>query len=621
MNFAVLRFQKIKTMAALAAMAGHWDRSRETINADPNREVRFLVGPDVAAEVQRRLPEKRRKDATLAIEGVLSATGEYYRPSDPGRAGYYEKDRLDDFVDASMRWARNQFGDNLASAVLHLDEITPHIQLIVVPLTRRGTLSARDLFGPQQMREYQTSYGKALAPLGIARGRPGSTATHEHISRYYEAVNDSLEPVELTVADRAILIGGGTPETIFKLQAQAGEVRRAKQATTRADSDAHKAAIAAMRGTELLKEEQAAHKATQNRLRAIALDELLPKLGYKPDPARPLDGWIGPAGALDTGKSSGKPNQFRFKDTGKGGRGAIDLVKQCEGYDYAGAVGWLAIHVDAVGAVATAASNAEEHAQITVNEAKLHPPPLLKLSSAEADRAAIAGWLTETQALPRPLVTSLIKGNYIGAVRAREKLIAAFPLVPAAALGTTAKPIGYALFGANPGDTFAATRGERGVWGFNIGKPEGAGQDARVFVRTPLEAIALRALSERQHGLLPDLERPGRRLVSFVAVGGGSPKDIKALIELSRGAELFDGFGSEVADQSPRRVLKEEAEDAKLVLKRLSIWADLVREQIRGVLQLWQLIRKIGLDAFLERRAGQNELGFKGRGGNGGLSS
>lgn len=76
MSFAILRFEKIKSMAGLAGMSSHWNRSRDTPNADPKAPegaVSFLIGEDPVAEVQRRLPEKRRKDAVLCMEGMLSA--------------------------------------------------------------------------------------------------------------------------------------------------------------------------------------------------------------------------------------------------------------------------------------------------------------------------------------------------------------------------------------------------------------------------------------------------------------------------------------------------------------------------------------------------------------------
>jgi hypothetical protein len=52
----------------------------------------------------------------------------------------------------------------------------------------------------------QTSYGEAMAPLGIRRGEPGSIATHAEARQFYGAVNASKglpERVKLPPAPKA----------------------------------------------------------------------------------------------------------------------------------------------------------------------------------------------------------------------------------------------------------------------------------------------------------------------------------------------------------------------------------------------------------------------------------
>jgi hypothetical protein len=94
---------------------------------------------------------------------------------------------------ASLAWARRQWPDQLASAVLHLDEQTPHLHLLVVPRLKQGDsgwkLNSKALFDRQRLTEMQTTYAKALEHLGIRRGEPGSDAVHSEVKQFYGAVN------------------------------------------------------------------------------------------------------------------------------------------------------------------------------------------------------------------------------------------------------------------------------------------------------------------------------------------------------------------------------------------------------------------------------------------------
>jgi hypothetical protein len=50
-------------------------------------------------------------------------------------------------------------------------------------------LNSKALFDRERLRELQTGYGEALAPLGIRRGEPGSQAVHSEVRQFYGAVN------------------------------------------------------------------------------------------------------------------------------------------------------------------------------------------------------------------------------------------------------------------------------------------------------------------------------------------------------------------------------------------------------------------------------------------------
>lgn len=75
---------------------------------------------------------------------------------------------------------------------MHLDEQTVHAHLLVVPRVRSAVdawqLNSKALFDRARLRELQTSYGEAMAPLGIRRGEPGSKARHSEVAQFYGAV-------------------------------------------------------------------------------------------------------------------------------------------------------------------------------------------------------------------------------------------------------------------------------------------------------------------------------------------------------------------------------------------------------------------------------------------------
>ena len=67
-------------------------------------------------------------------------------------------------------------------------------------------LNRKALFDRERLRDLQSGYGEALAPLGVRRGEPGSQAEHWEVRQFYGAVNASkslAEHVKLPPAPKA----------------------------------------------------------------------------------------------------------------------------------------------------------------------------------------------------------------------------------------------------------------------------------------------------------------------------------------------------------------------------------------------------------------------------------
>lgn len=195
-NFAILRTEKLKTIQDVAGSGSHVFRLRDTPNADPARksENKILVGGEsnlLHQVVQNRIETggtkaRVRKDSVRAIEFMLTASPEWFEKASP--------QKLKQWQDANVEWLKGRYGEaNVVSAVLHMDETTPHIHAHVVPITKDGRLSAKEFIGgtKHRLQELQTDYAKAMKGFGLERGSEKSIAKHQDVKTYYKYVNDA----------------------------------------------------------------------------------------------------------------------------------------------------------------------------------------------------------------------------------------------------------------------------------------------------------------------------------------------------------------------------------------------------------------------------------------------
>ena len=176
-------------MGSVAASLKHCYRERETLNADPertpyNRDVVGTTSTDQAmGKLRERLPEKRRKDAVLAVEYMMGASPEWWETA--------TKAQKTEFFDCSVAWLQDKYGkDNVIAATIHKDELTPHLSAYVVPITEDGRLCAKDfLGGKSRLSQDQTTYAECVQHLGLQRGIEGSKATHQRVKAHYQLVN------------------------------------------------------------------------------------------------------------------------------------------------------------------------------------------------------------------------------------------------------------------------------------------------------------------------------------------------------------------------------------------------------------------------------------------------
>lgn len=202
MSYAILRVEKCKSLAAVGSRAAHNLRAGERAapHADPGKRKRNVIeaGADtvagIVAATEARLASagKFRKDAVRAVEVLLTASPEFFTSRKPADLNAWHK--------ASMDWLRQTWGtDNIVSCVLHLDERTPHLQALVVPIHQGKLRAAHWLDGPSKLATLQDSYAKAVEGVQLRRGRRSSPAEHVPLRSFYDLAKRIATAVQKAV--------------------------------------------------------------------------------------------------------------------------------------------------------------------------------------------------------------------------------------------------------------------------------------------------------------------------------------------------------------------------------------------------------------------------------------
>jgi len=208
LNYCILRTEKLTSFGSIAGSAKHTFREIPTPNADASRtHLNWTSGARTSAEVcaaiMAALPAKRRKDAVLCIEYLVTASPEWFQ-STPQKAHR-------DYFNGAIAWLRQRHdAANVVCLNVQLDEKSPHLVAYVVPLTSDCRLSAKDFLGGRaKLSAMQTDFWSTVGrPAGLDRGMEGSTAKHTTAKQYSAVLarNPVLEqpaPPVPTLADRA----------------------------------------------------------------------------------------------------------------------------------------------------------------------------------------------------------------------------------------------------------------------------------------------------------------------------------------------------------------------------------------------------------------------------------
>ena len=147
------------------------DKSRTHLNYHTlPHEKKYLAFID--KRIKELVPKRKIKDdAVLITSFILGSDKEFF-------AGITPETQKQFFDDCTEFFAERYGKENVVSAVMHLDESTPHLHFNLMPVTG-GRLCAKELFDRTALRELQTDFYEVVGKkYGLKRGKEGSTAKH-----------------------------------------------------------------------------------------------------------------------------------------------------------------------------------------------------------------------------------------------------------------------------------------------------------------------------------------------------------------------------------------------------------------------------------------------------------
>lgn len=562
---AICRIKKLKSGGEIAASESHTKRSRDTPNADLTKFNERFVGSPITSErtleqeVFDRIGDnggkKIRSDAVLCVEMLLTASPEYFRPDDQGKAGKWEAEQLEAWKDKVREWLQRCYDDRVVRAELHLDEATPHIHVYLVPLDQQGKLNCKSFFGDRKkLSQLQDSYAGAVESLGLERGIKGSRATHTDIKDYYAAVMKepdlSLTPDEThhQLADRQrVLKENGDLERTAR--ALAHEKELLQQRIRDLETEVHQQQQAASKW-------QQKYRAQVDQLREIPLTQVAIELGLDPDP-KDKRKWSDEDHTINiTGSKF-----YDFKDM-RGGGGAIDLVMQMERLNFSAAVEWLKNRFGEAEVVQTVNKQVER----TVDEHPREPftPPELQ----EDQWQQVRDYLTGTRKLPGALVDRLHEAGllyadeYGNAVFLRRSF--AGEVTGAALRGTVGKNNSFK--GLAPG-----TR-RTGGWFMIRGNQDEADDDATekvVVCESPIDALSYVTL------------HPSKQSTLYLSTDGVGSVPVE---ELRQTPQVVLAMDNDPAGEAMAERLRKELPQSERHTPVAKDW----NEELQRHLQQWQ---------------------------------
>lgn len=157
-----------------------------------------------------------RKDAVKFLSLILSGTHDQIMKINQSAELYIP------WIRANEAFLQEEFGkENIVKLELHRDEKTPHFHAIVVPLTRDGRLSAKEVVGDRnKLKAFQDRYAEKMKVFGLERGEENSKNNHVTTKEFYDELEKTRKEVENLDLDRIQLIPAAQKTEMIKRYAK-----------------------------------------------------------------------------------------------------------------------------------------------------------------------------------------------------------------------------------------------------------------------------------------------------------------------------------------------------------------------------------------------------------------
>ena len=184
---AILRFAKYKG-PEISRIEAHNERTKETYASNPDVDTArskqnfHLVTPErkYRAEAERQIAQagcRTRSDSVRVVEVLFTASHDFFKGKSNGEIRAF-------FEECMAFLAQRQAPATYLSAVVHMDEKTPHMHLSFVPLTADGRLSAKEIVGNRQkLTQWQDAFWEHMVQKypDLERGESASKTGRTHI--------------------------------------------------------------------------------------------------------------------------------------------------------------------------------------------------------------------------------------------------------------------------------------------------------------------------------------------------------------------------------------------------------------------------------------------------------
>ena len=233
---AILRFEKHKGHPA-GPLEAHHERKKEQYASNPDIDTSrskynfHIVKPDGRYYhfIQSRIEQARcrtRKDSTRFVDTLITASPEFFKGKSPKEIAAYFQRAADFLIDRVGR-------ENIVSAMVHMDEKTPHLHLVFVPLTKDNRLCAKEIIGNRaNLTKWQDDFHACMVEQypDLERGESASKTGRKHIPTrlFKQAVNLSKQAraIEAVLSGITPLNAGKKKEEALSMVVTSGWRRR-----------------------------------------------------------------------------------------------------------------------------------------------------------------------------------------------------------------------------------------------------------------------------------------------------------------------------------------------------------------------------------------------------------